>query len=65
MNSRHFPGVYEILVKKKGIQAPLSIGIGYTAFTATGSKFIFKDKEYMVIDRSGLPPTGCLVVKEV
>jgi hypothetical protein len=65
MSKKHFPGVYEILLKKKGIQAPVHLGISYTAFTEKGSVLTYRDKKYLIIDRSGLHPTGVIVVKEI
>lgn len=65
MSTRNYPGVYELLVKKKGINAPVYLCITYVTDSTEGAKLEYKGKEYKVLNRSGLPPTGKLVLKEL
>lgn len=65
MSTKNYPGVYELLVKKKGINAPVFLCITYVADSSEGAKLEYKGKEYKVLNRSGLPPTGRLVLREV
>ena len=65
MAYKKFPGVYELLVKKKGINALVNLGIEYVETSMQGDVLVLKGKSYKILDRSGLPPTGRLVLKEL
>jgi hypothetical protein len=65
MSTRNYPGVYELLVKRKGINAPVFLCITYVTDSSEGAQLTLNDKKYQVLNRSGLPPTGRLVLKEL
>lgn len=60
-----FPGVYELLIREPKGSAPKTLVITYVSNSNPGSVITYKEVDYTVINRSGLPPTGQLLLRRI
>ena len=58
-----FPGVYELLIREPKGSAPRTLGVAHVANSNPGATLTYKDRNYIVVNRSGLPPTGQLLIR--
>jgi len=58
-----FPGVYELLIREPKGAAPRTLGIAHVLNSNPGAAITYKDRSYTIVNRSGLPPTGQLLIR--
>jgi hypothetical protein len=58
-----FPGVYELLIREPKGSAPRSIGVTNVENSNPGVGLTYKGRNYTIVNRSGLPPTGQLLIR--
>ena len=58
-----FPGVYELLIREPKGSAPRTLGVAHVENSNPGATLTYKDRNYIVVNRSGLPPTGQLLIR--
>jgi len=58
-----FPGVYELLIREPKGAAPRTLGMAHVANSNSGAVITYKGQNYTVVNRSGLPPTGQLLIR--
>jgi hypothetical protein len=58
-----FPGVYELLIREPKGAAPRTLGMVHVENSNPGAALTYKGQNYTVVNRSGLPPTGQLLIR--